>query len=179
MEKKVKFRRWKDPIYTKEEFDDDEDRTPLILTPQGLVSIKLHGSIKNSLKFYECHTNFDVGVNEKEIIENTPGINILEIFSAYAFRFNVGSCFNVREVMKNLRNRLCGISEQKFSKEIVIEIYNKQMELKESGEPSFIYILPNGKCEGFHSKNKKEYEAQLSKYLEAQREFGGEILYGG
>lgn len=180
MTRKIKFRKWEDPIYNSDNFDDEDEHSPMVITPHGFVSLKLHGSLKNNLKFYEAHTNFDIGEVEKAIIDNTPGINMLDVFSPYTFKFQVGLCFKIKDVVKDLRKRLCGEEKSIFLKrEDVLLIHEREMELKETGDMYAIYILPNGKFESFHSSNKEKYKAAVQDYLSLEKNLGGELLLGG
>ena len=177
MTRKIKFKLWKDPVYSDSDLEE-EGRAPMILTPHGPVSLKLHGELKNNLKFFVGHTNFDIGEAEKLIIENTPGINILDVFSPYTFKFNVGELFPPRSVMKNLRQRLCGKEQLMLSKEKVFSVYQKQLELKSNGNLYGVYVAPNGGFDFFETKSKEEYKEKITSYYEVQKELGGEVLYG-
>lgn len=174
----MKFKTWKDPIFHGSEYGDEDEKPPIMITPVGFMSLKLHGELKNDLKFYIAHTNFDIAHEEKSIIENTPGINMLEIFTPYTFKFNVGLCFSVKRVIKDLRKRLCNEQEARFTQEQMLKVYGKKQELEITGTPYLIYILPNGEFEALSFSTKVELKKNLENYYLIQEQIGGEILHG-
>lgn len=98
-----------------EEEDDyqiDEDKkefrssiTPLLpLTNQLIEDLSL-------LSSFDCwigHTNFDITPEIKNILDNTPGIEFLKIYSRYRFFIGIGEMFEFADVRKSIEDSLIG-----------------------------------------------------------------------
>lgn len=97
-----------------EDIDDDEDYldiikdAPKIITPLLPITNQIIEDI-SMLSTFDCwigHTNFDITINIKNILDNTPGVEILKIFSRYRFFVGVGQLFDFKEVRKNIEENL-------------------------------------------------------------------------
>lgn len=84
----------------------------VIASPLGLIPYNEHTASGKIFNFWLGHTNFDITSNIKEIIEETDGVEILDIFTRYRFRIAIGKCFNDSETMKLISDKLYETNNQ-------------------------------------------------------------------
>jgi hypothetical protein len=77
-----------------------------IATPMGIIPYNELTAPGHLFNFWVGHTNFDITKSIALIIEETPGIEILDIFTRYRFRIGIGKCFADNETMKNVNDRI-------------------------------------------------------------------------
>ena len=80
-----------------------------ILTPFGAMSPD-QISIGKYFKFWIGHTNFDITSKISDIIEKTEGVEVLNIYTRYRFRIGVGQCFQDRNVMSSIQDKINELS---------------------------------------------------------------------
>jgi hypothetical protein len=109
---------WSDDTQYTEEYDTDtEDKkndqfpskikmTKVIATPMGLIPVNENTASGKIFNFWVGHTNFNITKLVSTIIEKTPGIECLDIFTRYRFRIAIGKAFNSSEVMKNVQDSI-------------------------------------------------------------------------
>lgn len=93
------------------EYIDDEEMAsamPIkaIATPMGIVpynELTAPGSLFN---FWVGHTNFNLSKKIVNIIEESEGVEILDVFTRYRFRIGIGKCFSDSETMKAINDKL-------------------------------------------------------------------------
>jgi len=94
------------------EENDEEDvkRHPMyaISSPMGIIPYNEYSAPSKIFNFWVGHTNFNITVPVFNIIEQTDGIEILDIFTRYRFRIAIGKNFKDRDVMNTI-NKLIGI----------------------------------------------------------------------
>lgn len=78
-----------------------------INTPLGPFEVGDPFSPGNMFDCWIAHTNFTIGKNELDILNNIPGIEALEIMSKYRFFIGVGKMFNFMVVRTNIQKELC------------------------------------------------------------------------
>jgi hypothetical protein len=94
--------------------EDDTDRasvlfptaTKAIMTPMGMIPLHEKTACTKIFKFWIGHTNFNISQNIASIIEETEGVEILDIFTRYRFRIAIGQAFKDREVMQNIQEAI-------------------------------------------------------------------------
>ncbi len=77
-----------------------------IMTPMGVVPLAEHSVPSKVFNFWVAHTNFPITYNVRDIIENTEGVEILDIFTKYRMRIGVGKLFNSGKVRKHINNNI-------------------------------------------------------------------------
>lgn len=77
-----------------------------IATPMGIIPYNELTSPAKLFNFWVGHTNFDITARIVSIIETTPGVEILDIFTRYRFRVGIGKCFSDSETMKLINDKL-------------------------------------------------------------------------
>ena len=97
-----------------EEAIDDEDEflikkrsIKVIASPMGLIPYNEHTASGKIFNFWLGHTNFDITINVSKIIENTDGVEALDIFTRYRFRVAIGKCFGASETMVRIQENIC------------------------------------------------------------------------
>lgn len=115
--------KWTDYENQIEEFDDseisDEEMDELedymissrkeirvIATPMGLMPYNELTAPGKIFNFWVGHTNFNISFKVSKAIEDTPGVEILDIFTRYRFRVGIGKCFNDSETMKEINDNI-------------------------------------------------------------------------
>ena len=78
--------------------------TKVIATPMGLIPVNENTASGKIFNFWVGHTNFNITKSISAIIEKTPGIECLDIFTRYRFRIAIGKAFHSSEVMKNVQD---------------------------------------------------------------------------
>jgi hypothetical protein len=126
--KSIIWEKWRDPFlgYDENEIDidnnflDDDledeqnekivrpnnDSVRVIATPMGLIPYNEYTASSKIFNFWIGHTNFNISKNIAYLIENTDGVETLDIFSRYRFRIGIGKAFEDREVMRSIDERI-------------------------------------------------------------------------
>ena len=122
------WEKWKDPFGDASEedipddglgdfFDDEseEENMPMlseksiqkqvkvISTPMGIVPLNEHTSSGKIFNFWTGHTNFNITKGVSTILDNTDGVETLDIFTRYRFRIGIGKAFTDSVVMNNIQ----------------------------------------------------------------------------
>lgn len=132
-EKLIIWQKWIDPfgeddledhIPNKEPFTDineqeidtiDEEHTEkrkyiygikAIATPMGIVPINESTASSKIFNFWLGHTNFSITEKIARMIEQTDGVETLDIFTRYRFRIAVGKAFNDSDVMRDINKTI-------------------------------------------------------------------------
>lgn len=89
-----------------EQYTTKKIKCQLISTPLGLIPFNETISSNEVFNFWTGHSNFALTNNISSIIENTPGVETLNIFTKYRFRIGIGKAFSdsivMREINKNV-----------------------------------------------------------------------------
>lgn len=78
--------------------------TKVIATPMGIIPIDENTASGKIFNFWIGHTNFNITKFISSVIEKTPGVECLDIFTRYRFRIAIGKAFNSSRVMKNIQD---------------------------------------------------------------------------
>jgi hypothetical protein len=119
------WEKWKDPLgfdenetseYEEKAYDDDgasyetnhikKIKCHLISTPLGIIPFNETTSSSDVFNFWTGHTNFAITKLIGQIIENTPGVETLNIFTKYRFRIGIGKAFSDSVVMRKINNNV-------------------------------------------------------------------------
>ena len=77
-----------------------------IATPMGIIPYNELTAPGKLFNFWVGHTNFDITPKVVAIMETTPGVEILDVFTRYRFRVGIGKCFSDSETMKLINDKL-------------------------------------------------------------------------
>lgn len=81
-------------------------KIPMILTPFGIIPYTENTAAGKIFNFWVGHTNFNITAKIASLIEETPGIEALDVFTRYRFRIAIGKAFTNRKVMHDINNTL-------------------------------------------------------------------------
>jgi len=77
-----------------------------IATPMGIIPINESTASSKIFNFWVGHANFDVTNAIAIIIEETDGVETLDVFTRYRFRIGIGKAFNDSSVMRHINSRV-------------------------------------------------------------------------
>ena len=83
-----------------------------ISSPMGIYP---EDSVLRPSKRWDCwigHTNFDLTYDISNIIEEIDGVEALKIMGRYSFFIGVAKLFDIKDVRKNIEQKLCLYTEQ-------------------------------------------------------------------
>lgn len=129
---KIIWQKWADPFgqddieetvdtFNKEDIDDEEvlnkeetqnnkiinsQYIKVMATPMGIIPINENTASNKIFNLWLGHTNFDITKKIVSIIEDTQGVETLDIFTRYRFRIAVGKAFNDSKVMRNINDQV-------------------------------------------------------------------------
>lgn len=106
-----------------DDFDDDESESTIekevekiqeiksnpiqvIATPMGIIPYNEHTACSKIFNFWVGHTNFNITSAIAKIIEDSEGVEILDIFTRYRFRIAIGKLFEDNLVMKKINDNI-------------------------------------------------------------------------
>lgn len=105
-----------DPQFYDDTIEDDKQENPpinvlkknikVITTPMGIVPVTENTASGKIFNFWMGHSNFDITKKLALIIEQTNGVETLDIFTRYRFRIGVGKAFIDSVVMRNINNNV-------------------------------------------------------------------------
>ena len=100
-----------DQIDYEEETDMIDNKTnkehiKAIITPMGIIPVEEYSASSKIFNFWVGHTNFNISKPIANIIENTDGIETLDIFTRYRFRVGIGKLFKAADVMSNVNHNV-------------------------------------------------------------------------
>lgn len=121
------WQKWQDPFGDDDDIDthnfsenDELDDDPsfesnkkkltkgvkVIATPMGIIPFNDNTASGKIFNFWLAHCNFDITKEISEIIEFTPGVECLDIFTRYRFRIAIGKAFSDSSVMSSIQNNI-------------------------------------------------------------------------
>jgi hypothetical protein len=78
----------------------------VIATPMGVIPINENTASNKIFNFWMGHTNFDITKDIVDTIEETSGVESLDIFTRYRFRISVGKAFDDSQIMRDINDRV-------------------------------------------------------------------------
>jgi hypothetical protein len=115
------WEKWQDPFGLDDNFEEDlyedEDstieykktkkiRSQVIATPFGIIPINENTASSEIFNFWTGHTNFPITKQISSIIEDTEGVETLNIFTKYRFRAGFGKAFTDSDVMRDINTNV-------------------------------------------------------------------------
>ena len=98
---------------TEEEEETDDQKIKhkqikVIATPMGIIPMNENTMSGKIFNFWVGHTNFTITKKVADVIEQTDGVETLDIFTRYRFRIGIGKAFNDSFVMRTINKRVYG-----------------------------------------------------------------------
>ena len=130
---KIIWEKWKDPfgedpedrlvVQEEEEnrYEEEEDESipndllkvtskeikcKIIITPFGAIPYTENTASSKIFNFWTGHANFSITKNIADLIEETDGVETLDVFTRYRFRISVGKAFQDSVVMRSINNQI-------------------------------------------------------------------------
>lgn len=120
----ITWEKWRDPLGFDEpqeenEVFQEEDGTTrdvhikrtkchVIQTPFGIIPFNENLACSEVFNFWTGHTNFAVTKKIADVIEDTDGVETLNVFTKYRFRIAIGKSFNDSVVMRDINKNVYG-----------------------------------------------------------------------
>jgi hypothetical protein len=132
MEYKIIWQKWMDPfggddpefddildqVYNDYELEEDTNtqetkkeipkmsKIRVMATPMGIIPVNENTCSSKIFNFWVGHTNFNITKNIAKIIEETSGVESLDIFTRYRFRISVGKAFDDSSIMRDINDNV-------------------------------------------------------------------------
>lgn len=117
---KDSYQKFEDKILSNQQSQLPKFNMPMMVSPMGIIPITEHNTPSKIFCFWMGHTNFDITAKIKELIEKTPGVETLDIFTRYRFRVAIGKAFideNTdpfgKSVLLDIEKAICPKQEKK------------------------------------------------------------------
>lgn len=78
----------------------------VIATPMGIIPVTDNTASGKIFNFWMGHSNFNITKKVASLIEETDGVETLDIFTRYRFRISVGKAFNDSDVMRSINDNV-------------------------------------------------------------------------
>jgi hypothetical protein len=86
----------------KKEIVKSQKNIKVMATPMGIIPVTENTASGKIFNFWTGHTNFNITRRIVSLIEETEGVETLDIFTRYRFRISVGKAFDDSSVMRNI-----------------------------------------------------------------------------
>lgn len=78
----------------------------VIATPMGIIPFTENTASSKIFNFWVGHTNFNITKKITSLIEETNGVETLDIFTRYRFRIAIGKAFKDASVMRDINETI-------------------------------------------------------------------------
>jgi len=78
----------------------------MMVTPMGLIPLTEHTAPGKIFNFWTGHSNFNITQKISDVIEQTNGVETLDVYTRYRFRIGIGKAFKDSEVMHNINKHV-------------------------------------------------------------------------
>ena len=121
----VTWEKWENYIEPKENKEEEDEDThyeggsleqglilsrdsdqPIMITPMGSIPIPEYRP--DNFNLWLGHSNFDITDDIVDLVENSEGIETLEVFTRYRMRVGIGKVFNAGDVINWVNKALAG-----------------------------------------------------------------------
>ena len=83
----------------------------VMATPMGIIPVTENTASGKLFNFWMGHTNFNITKKIATIIEDTDGVESLDIYTRYRFRVSVGKAFEDSTVMRKINDNIYSFLE--------------------------------------------------------------------
>lgn len=101
-----------DPDHKKNNFIISKKNIRVMATPMGIIPVTENTASGKIFNFWTGHTNFDITPKVALLIEQTPGVETLDVFTRYRFRIAIGKAFKDAKVMQKINDTVYEYLEQ-------------------------------------------------------------------
>jgi hypothetical protein len=93
-------------ILKDELFNKKTKNIKVMSTPMGIIPITENTASGKIFNFWVGHTNFNITKKVASLIEDTEGVECLDIYTRYRFRVAIGKAFDDSKVMRHINNNV-------------------------------------------------------------------------
>jgi hypothetical protein len=192
MKKNIIWRKWTDPLVKQiksiEQEGSEVSGPPqaVLYTPMGVLGCVTDTFVANSFDFWMMYTNFSITPQIAQIIDNTHGVESLDIYTKYRARigFPTSGLFDVEHVMQQIKDRIVFLDRQSQNQQLTglsEDLTKKAIETRDKLDDKFEYwamlVLPNGNIEVMCSNEKNITFDEKVKVLKTTEQcVGGKLL---
>jgi hypothetical protein len=151
----------------KKKISSNTNTGPILVGPMGVVPLNEHNIPSKVYCFWMGHANFDITRDVLQKIENTPGVEALDVFTRYRFRVAIGKAFLTDDdpqgviILKAINNNVCPNSKNIKIKQQGVELLKKKLVSK---YPFWvIFTLPDGSLDPQGRNTKEELEEEVKR----------------
>lgn len=106
------------PLRSNSNEDDEDDRDDdllknakdvrckIVMTPFGMIPYTENTASGKIFNFWTGHSNFSITQNISNMIEDTDGVETLDVFTRYRFRISIGKAFEDSSVMREINKKV-------------------------------------------------------------------------
>lgn len=171
-------------IYDEDDEEEDGNPTPVIITPLAIIPLKPFNNPTKVFNFWLGETTFTLSKRVASIINDIPGVEILDIFTRYKFRIAVGNNFPFQYVRQSIEKALDAsppVKNNSINMNLDNDIRAQIQSIIQVQLAKFpfwaIYICPNGQVDiSADHKNTDEFKHRLDLYTSARELAGGAII---
>lgn len=81
----------------------------VLSTPMGFIPMNDNTASSKIFNFWTGHTNFNITKKVAQLLEETVGVETLDIFTRYRFRIAIGKAFKDSDIMRDINSRIYGV----------------------------------------------------------------------
>ena len=113
---KIGWTKWQNPYAIEENNEEDKNTyaeseqkkaVRVIMTPMGMIPAPEHSDPQKVFDLWTAHTNFDITANILNLVENTAGVETVDVYTRYRMRVGIGKMFDAEDTIKNINQNLC------------------------------------------------------------------------
>jgi hypothetical protein len=99
-------------LHTEEEEEPESiqyNPVKIVMTPMGAIPLPEHSAPQKVFNLWTAHTNFNITKNILNLVENTEGVETVDVFTRYRMRIGIGQMFDTQTTIRNINNNLYAI----------------------------------------------------------------------
>jgi hypothetical protein len=96
----------------------------LIMTPMGVIPMTEYSTPGKIFNFWTCHTNFSITPEIYKTIEETDGVETLDVFTRYRVKVGVGKAFHDGSVLRDINKNISEIINAKTTIKPPTQLFN-------------------------------------------------------
>lgn len=132
---------------------------PAVICDFGILPINERTLTSKQFNLWMINTNFTITSDVADTLEETDGVESLDIVTRYKARFSVGECFSTEEVKKDITMRLCEDKKPKVSS----LAYNNLARFLSSKYEFWAIVTCGATLQPINGSSKEDIQEKISK----------------